>query len=402
MLSTYLIIRRLGIANLRLDQAIILFHNFLNLKFIMTKRFESGASKRKRKKFENDMVKKIKPITAFLHQPLTEATGAGSEVGALTLAQENQCDEADQPTASIQPEESLTEKAMQDVEQQPGNEEGAMPSENENTSIFQNSVAAKGGEKETHESSGDSQNFQFTPGEVNQSKAITDTYADDAEHRSTHTMSLKDVGLWKELSNEEIAYWIERGSSEVQHSCGPFSSSKRVYKKQSRFCTKALFYATKVNGETYSREWLVYSPAKGRVYCFVCKLFPNHASSSALASDGFDDWHNSYLIQTHENSEKHTNAMLTYLTRKRGYTLTSKLEEQIKVEQQYWWHVMERIAAVICTLAERGLPFRGDNEQFGSPNNGNYLGLLELVAKFDPFLLAHINRYGNSGSGNPS
>ena len=309
MLSTYLIIRRLRIAHLRLDQAIILFHSFSNLKFIMSKRFESGASKRKRKKFENDMLKKIKPIIAFLHQPLTKATGAGSEVGALALAQENQCDKADQPTASIQPEESLTEKAMQDVEQQPGDEEGAMPSENENTSIFQNSVAAKGGEKETHESSGDSQNFQFTIGEVNQSQGITDTYADDAEHRSTHTLSLKDVILWKELSNEEIAYWIERSPSELQHSCGPFSSSKRVYKKQSRFCTKALFYATIVNGETYSREWLVYSPAKGRVYCFVCKLFPTHASSSALASDGFGDWHSSYLIQAHENSKKHTNAM---------------------------------------------------------------------------------------------
>nr|XP_028571626.1 uncharacterized protein LOC114589432 [Podarcis muralis] len=63
---------------------------------------------------------------------------------------------------------------------------------------------------------------------------------------------------------------------------------------------------------------------------------------------------------------------------------------------------MERIIAVICTLVEQGLPFRGDNEHFGSPNNGNYLGLLELVAKFDPFLLAHINRYGHSGSDNPS
>ena len=57
MLSTYLIIRRLGIAKLRVDEAIILLHNFLNLKFIMSKRFESGASKRKRKKFENDMLK---------------------------------------------------------------------------------------------------------------------------------------------------------------------------------------------------------------------------------------------------------------------------------------------------------------------------------------------------------
>ena len=44
---------------------------------------------------------------------------------------------------------------------------------------------------------------------------------------------------------------------------------------------------------------------------------------------------------------------------------------------------MERITAVICTLAERGLPFRGDNERFGSPNNGNYLGLLELQSTSD-------------------
>ena len=68
----------------------------------------------------------------------------------------------------------------------------------------------------------------------------------------------------------------------------------------------------------------------------------------------------------------------------------------MKAELQYWRYVMERISAVVCTLAERGLPFRGDNEQFGSPNNGNYLNLLELVANVDPFLLAHINRYGKS------
>ena len=114
-------------------------------------------------------------------------------------------------------------------------------------------------------------------------------------------------------------------------------------------------------------------PQKGKIYCFVCKLFPNHVSSLVLASDGFDNWHNSYLIQIHENSEKHKNAMLTYPTRKQGYTLTSKLEEQIKAEQQCCCHVMERITAVSCTLAERGLPFRGDNGRFGSFNNGDYL-----------------------------
>ena len=116
---------------------------------------------------------------------------------------------------------------MQDIEQQPGNEEAATPSENENTNMLQNSVAAKRGEEETHESSGNSQNFQFTPGEVNQFHDISDTYADDAEHRSTHTLSLKVAGLWKELLYEEIAYWTYRSPSEVQQSCGQFSSSKR-------------------------------------------------------------------------------------------------------------------------------------------------------------------------------
>ena len=66
--------------------------------------------------------------------------------------------------------------------------------QNSVANVFQNSVAAKGREK-THESGGDSQNFHLTPGEVNQSRGITDTYANDTKHRSTHTMSLKNVDL---------------------------------------------------------------------------------------------------------------------------------------------------------------------------------------------------------------
>jgi hypothetical protein len=50
-------------------------------------------------------------------------------------------------------------------------------------------------------------------------------------------------------------------------------------------------------------------------------------------------------------------------------------------------------------MAERGLPFRGDKETFGSTHNGNFLGLFELIAKFDPFLASHIQKFGNKGSG---
>jgi len=37
-----------------------------------------------------------------------------------------------------------------------------------------------------------------------------------------------------------------------------------------------------------------------------------------------------------------------------------------------------------------------------SQHDGNYLGLLELISEYDPFLKAHIEQYGNQGKGNPS
>lgn len=115
-----------------------------------------------------------------------------------------------------------------------------------------------------------------------------------------------------------------------------------------------------------------------------------------------DDWRNTAVIDNHEKSTTHQDAMLTYLTRKQGLGLTQPLEKQIEEEYNYWENVLRRVVAVICTLAERGLAFRGKVEKFGSLNNGNYLGLLELISQFDPFLAAHISRYGNAGKGNPS
>ncbi len=94
--------------------------------------------------------------------------------------------------------------------------------------------------------------------------------------------------------------------------------------------------------------------------------------------------------------------MLTYLTCRQGAGLGQQLEKQIQEECDYWEHVLRRVIAVICTLAERGLAFRGTEERFGSLQNGNFLGLIELISQFDPFLAGHILKYGHSGKGNPS
>ncbi|KAL4143314.1 hypothetical protein QTP88_005660 [Uroleucon formosanum] len=52
-------------------------------------------------------------------------------------------------------------------------------------------------------------------------------------------------------------------------------------------------------------------------------------------------------------------------------------------------------------LSSGGLPFHGENEILDSTNNGNFLGCIELLCKFDPFIADH-SRFGNKGKGVPS
>ena len=95
--------------------------------------------------------------------------------------------------------------------------------------------------------------------------------------------------------------------------------------------------------------------------------------------------------------------MFIYCTRhKQTGLIDSELMRQVQQEQLYWRQVLERLVAVIKYLATRGLAFRGQNEIIGSQLNGNYLGALELLSKFDPFLAEHMEKYGNCGRGNPS
>jgi len=75
------------------------------------------------------------------------------------------------------------------------------------------------------------------------------------------------------------------------------------------------------------------------------------------------------------------------------------LVEQLNGKRNSWREVLRRVVETVKFLAERGLPFRGTDEKFGSQTNGNYLGIMELTAKFDSFLCEHIKRYGGAGSG---
>ena len=80
----------------------------------------------------------------------------------------------------------------------------------------------------------------------------------------------------------------------------------------------------------------------------------------------------------------------------------TELAHQYLAEVDNWKQVLKRVVAVARFLAERGLPFRGDDSTFGSPHNGNFPGSIELLAQFDPFIAEHVAKFGNKGRGYPS
>ena len=176
----------------------------------------------------------------------------------------------------------------------------------------------------------------------------------------------------------------------------PFGKSYRHY-VVANVVRRNFLLGQKANGEKYKREWLLYSPSTGSVYCFICKLFAPKNVSHFVTREGISDWQNTIVIDHHEKNTTHRESILTYLTRRQSVGLRQELEKQIQDVSNNWEHVLRHVIAVFRTLAERGWAFQATEERFGSWQNGNFLGILELISQFDPFLAGHISKYRNSG-----
>ena len=108
-------------------------------------------------------------------------------------------------------------------------------------------------------------------------------------------------------------------------------------------------------------------------------------------------------VSENESCKGHLEAIITLA--QRGKKSGRSYHELAKQESEicgFWNQVLQRVISTIKSIAERGLAFRGDNEIVGSPHNGNYLGILELLSEYDTFLSAHIKMHANKGGGHTS
>lgn len=159
------------------------------------------------------------------------------------------------------------------------------------------------------------------------------------------------------------------------------------------------YYTRKLkNGETIDRHWLIYSRIKDCVYCFYCKVFQK--SNNSLSTSGVRDWrHLSRDLDQHENSSNHLQCcQLWYELKTRldsGKTIDKEHWNLIAKEKDHWRDFFKRILAAIHYLAKHNDAFRGSSDVLYQRNNGKFLGLVEMMAKFDPVIIEHVRRIKN-------
>lgn len=207
------------------------------------------------------------------------------------------------------------------------------------------------------------------------------------------------------LTENHRRCYTEKGYLFFQNKSANKKNSKRHIGQQNRYFSSRYFVKELTNDETVERKWIMYSESMGTIFCYFCKLFGSESNSeNTFVKCGFSNWKKAdETIESHENSLEHRNCINQFLQyMKKKEHVDKSMEMMLQKEVNYWIEVLRRVVEAIRYLAERGLAFRGTDERFNSPNNGNYLGALELIAQFDPFLRHHIDNYGNKGQGNVS
>jgi hypothetical protein len=76
----------------------------------------------------------------------------------------------------------------------------------------------------------------------------------------------------------------------------------------------------------------------------------------------------------------------------KNQTIDNVAQRELENEREYWRKVLLRILLIVKFLAEHNIAFRGSFSKLYQDNNGNFLGLVQMLAEFDPVIKEHVDR----------
>ncbi|XP_026482013.1 zinc finger MYM-type protein 5-like [Ctenocephalides felis] len=220
---------------------------------------------------------------------------------------------------------------------------------------------------------------------------ITNAAPDDTIGDLQPIQILDDVSTVVANITDPATWLVTRNGKIIDHiiTSGPVQNQIDNYPKNDtgRHFSNSHFTKILANNETIQRRWLIYSVSKDRVYCFCCRLFDS-SSSSNLVSEWYNNWkHLSEILKNHENSTFHKKFYRSWieaeLRLKIGKTIDCQKQHLIKKETTRWNNVLSRLMHITLYLSENNMAFRGTSDKLYTPNNGKFLGLVQLLAKFD-------------------
>ena len=207
---------------------------------------------------------------------------------------------------------------------------------------------------------------------------------------STYPLDITDPKNWENIDQNFIDLLVEKGPIRGNMVDFPKNSENRHF--------SSTYYIRHLsNGEKSDRKWLIYSISLDKVFCFCCKLFKQEQNNIQLANEGTSDWKNlSSKLKSHETSSGHMDNMRKWIELERrlqkNLTIDKALQDQINKDIKHWKEVFTRIISIVSFLSKNNLPFRGSNEKLYEEDNGNFLGLIEMIAEFDPIMKEHVRR----------
>lgn len=173
--------------------------------------------------------------------------------------------------------------------------------------------------------------------------------------------------------------------SPVQPVLNPFPSTRFGHKTR---CFNPQFYS--------KYEWLEYSVVNDAIYCYACRFFA-HGNSKAddrFVRIGYRDWKHATGkgggLDKHHSSKNHQTALLNWSTFKdsisSGTSIASQLDSSRKEQIRKNRHYLKSLLHALMFCASQDIALRGHRESVSSPNKGNFLELLDLIAIHDPIV----------------